>query len=289
MAYEQTTLIQDQYRQQVRDEWTNASTVRAWQKWHPKIVIQQAHMKQALLDHAAIQPGMNVLDLASGTGDPAIAIAGLVGNGHVTASDLSAEMLQVCEANAQLAGRTNMTFQQADAERLPFADDTFDRVTSRLGIMYFVDVQQALKEIKRVLKPGGIAAFLVWGPAEPNSYIACGIGPFMQRVNPPPPPRDAPGPVRFATDGLLAHALSVANFREVRTGQQSIPLPWPGPPEELWQQLYDVAVPMRPLFDGLPPTARAQAVAEVVAGYRQFYDGECVNVPAAIVVVSGKK
>lgn len=50
-----------------------------------------------------------------------------------------------------------------------------------------------------------------------------------------------------------------------------------------------MAVPMRPLFDGLPPAERAQAVAEVVAGYRQFYDGEHVNVPAAVVVASGKK
>ncbi len=51
--------------------------------------------------------------------------------------------------------------------------------------MYFVDVQTALAEIMRVLKPGGVATFLVWGPAEESPYIVCGIGPFMQRLNPP--------------------------------------------------------------------------------------------------------
>ena len=119
-------------------------------------------MKEALLAHADIQPGMEVLDLASGTGDPAITIAGLVEDGHVTASDLSPAMLEACTEHAREAGLTNLTCQQADAESLPFADDSFDRVTSRLGIMYFVDVQTALAEIMRVLKPGGVATFLVW-------------------------------------------------------------------------------------------------------------------------------
>lgn len=282
-------MSQELYRKMVVDEWTDAGTVRAWQTWHPKIVVQDEHMTQALLEHACIRPGLHVLDLASGTGDPAITIAGLVGNGHVTATDLSPAMLTVCEENARQAGRTNMAFKQADAESLPFADNTFDRVTSRLGIMYFVDAQQALKEIRRVLKPGGIAAFLVWGPAEASPYFLCGLGPFMQRLNPPPPPAAAPGPLRYASAGALSLELTTADFGAVREEQQTVTLPWPGPPEELWQQLYDVAVPARPLFDGLPPTERARAVAEAVAGYQQYYDGTHVNVPAAIVVASGTK
>jgi ubiquinone/menaquinone biosynthesis C-methylase UbiE len=57
--------------------------------------------------------------------------------------------------------------------------------------MYFVDAQKALSEIRRVLKPGGIAAFLVWGRAESSPYFLCGLGPFMQRLNPPAPVRGA--------------------------------------------------------------------------------------------------
>ena len=281
-------MTQAAYRQMVLNEWTDAGTVGAWRRWHPKIVVQQELMKEALLAHADVQPGMEVLDLASGTGDPAITIAGLVEGGHVTASDLSPAMLEACTEHAREAGLTNLTCQQADAESLPFADDSFDRVTSRLGIMYFVDVQTALAEIMRVLKPGGVATFLVWGPAEESPYIVCGIGPFMQRLNPPPPPPDAPGPLRFAVAGSLSGELTAAGFVSVREEQRTVDLPWPGPPDELWQHLYDVAVPMRPLFDGLPPAERQRAVAEAVAGYRQYYDGEHVNVPAAIIVASGR-
>ena len=55
---------------------------------------------------------------------------------------------------------------QADAEALPFDDATFDRVTSKLGAMYFTDIQLALSEIRRVLRPGGRVALACWGPAE---------------------------------------------------------------------------------------------------------------------------
>jgi SAM-dependent methyltransferase len=283
-------VTQAAYRQMVFDEWSNPAAVSAWRTWHPKIVVQQELMKQALLAQARIEPGMRVLDLAAGSGDPAIAIAGLVGaDGEVTALDVSAEMLEVCEDNAREAGRTNMTFACADAEALPFADETFDRVTSRLGIMYFVDAQKALSEIRRVLKPGGIAAFLVWGPAESSPYFLCGLGPFMQRLNPPAPPPDAPGPLRYAAPGSLSRELGAAGFEAVQEQEHVVELPWPGSPDELWQHLYDVAVPARPLFDGLPPTERDDAVAEAVAGFGEYYDGVHVNVPAAIVVAAGTR
>jgi SAM-dependent methyltransferase len=283
-------VTQAAYRQMVFDEWSNPAAASAWRAWHPKIVVQQELMKQALLAQAGIEPGMHVLDLAAGSGDPAITIAGLVGtDGEVTALDVSAEMLEVCEDNARQAGRTNMTFACADAEALPFADETFDRVTSRLGIMYFVDAQKALSEIRRVLRPGGIAAFLVWGPAESSPYFLCGLGPFIRRLNPPAPPPDAPGPLRYAAPGSLSRELGAAGFEAVHEQQDVVELPWPGPPDELWQHLYEVAVPARPLFNGLAPIEREDAVAEAVAGFGEYYDGVHVNVPAAIVVAAGTR
>jgi hypothetical protein len=69
----------EQYRTVVRDEWTNGHTVAAWARWHPKITGQQVNMREALIEHARLEPGMRVLDLACGTGDPAIEIARKVG------------------------------------------------------------------------------------------------------------------------------------------------------------------------------------------------------------------
>jgi SAM-dependent methyltransferase len=275
------------FRQTVRDEWTQEGTVAAWARWHTKITAQQVNMREALIEQARLKPGMRVLELACGTGDPAVEIARRVGpGGHVTATDLSAGMLDVCRTNAAAAGLANMNFAVADGEELQFSAETFDRVTSRLGAMYFVDIQQALSEIRRVLVRGGIVALQVWGPAEESPYFLNAVGPFMQRLNPSPPPPDAPGPLRFAPQRKLAEALTLAGFRDVREERRSMVLPWPGPPAELWQHIYDIAIPLRPLFDGLPADERAAALAEAVGGYAKYYDGKTVNVPASIVTVS---
>jgi SAM-dependent methyltransferase len=278
-----------QYRKLVRDEWTNGDTVGAWARWHTKITAQQVNMREALLQHARLEPGMRVLELACGTGDPALEIASRVGpEGRITATDLSAQMLDVCRKNAAAAGLANIDFAVTDAEQLKFPSATFDRVTSRLGVMYFVDVQRALAEIKRVLVPGGVVALQVWGPPEESPYFANAVGPFMQRLSPPPPPPDAPSPLRFAPPGKLVAALTAAGFRDTREERRSMVLPWPGPPDELWQHIYDIAIPLRPLFDGLSGDERAAAVSESVAGYTKYFDGTAVNVPASIVTVSAR-
>jgi len=279
----------EQYRKVVRDEWTNGDTVAAWARWHGKIVAQQVNMREALIQHARLEPGMRVLELACGTGDPALEIARRVGpNGRVTATDLSPQMLDECRKNASAAGLTNMDFAAVDAENLRFGRESFDRVTSRLGVMYFVDVQRALAEIKRVLVPEGIVTLQVWGPPEESPYFMNAVGPFARRLSPPPPPSDAPTPLRFAPPGKLVDALTAAGFRDTREDRRSMVLPWPGSPSELWQHLYDIAIPLRPLFDGLSGDERSAAIGESVAGYAKYYDGKTVNVPASIVTVSAR-
>ena len=142
-----------QYRKVVRDEWTSGDTVAAWARWHPKIAAQQVHMREVLIQHARLEPGMRVLDLACGTGTPLSKLR--AGSGPTVASPprISPQMLDECRKNASAAGIANMDFAAADAENLQFGRESFDRVTSRLGVMYFVDVQRALAEIKRVLVP----------------------------------------------------------------------------------------------------------------------------------------
>lgn len=283
-----SSTMNDQYKQLVHDEWTDEQTVDAWRRWHPKILLQLEEMTDALLDAAALAPGMRVLDLASGTGDPALAVAHAIGpDGHITVTDLSPGMLATAEANMREAGFANASFQVADAEDLPFADSEFDVVLSRIGSMYFVDIQRALKEICRVLKPGGRVALSAWGPFERSPYIITMLTPFLTRVDVPPPPPGAPQPMRFAEPGSLASELEKAGFATVSEDARIITSRWPGPPEEFWQHFYDIAVPFRPVFDGLETEQRDAAIAEVIAGFSQYYDGERVNVPGAIVIASG--
>lgn len=280
----------DQFKELVRQEWNDPITVAGWQRWFPKMLVQFQAGTDLLLQAASLAPGMHVLDLASGSGDPALALAEAVGStGRVTATDLSSDMLALAEANSRSQHLTNLTFRQADAHALPFPDQHFDRVTSKLGVMYFVDCAQALREIRRVLKKDGKIAFLAWGPPDQSPYIQAGLGPILKRANIPPPPPGAPQPFRFAQHGALTAELERAGFRQIEEATHIIPMPWPGPPEELWQHLYDIAAPFRPIIEGLAPDERDQALGEVLAGLRQYYDGERTDTPAAVVIASATR
>jgi SAM-dependent methyltransferase len=106
-----------------------------------------------LLEFAALDRGEVALDVATGTGNTALAIAPLVS--RVTGLDMSVRMLEQGQKRALEEGITNADFLEGSAEELPFADATFDLVTSRHAPHHFRDVPKFLSEVSRVLKPGG--------------------------------------------------------------------------------------------------------------------------------------
>jgi ubiquinone/menaquinone biosynthesis C-methylase UbiE len=108
---------------------------------------------QALVQAAALAPTDEVLDLGCGAGHTALATAPHVM--HVTAVDVTPDMLATAARLAQQRGLSNITFQQADASQLPFDAARFDLVTSRVAAHHFADPSKALAEVRRVLKPGG--------------------------------------------------------------------------------------------------------------------------------------
>mgnify|MGYP001825581123 CR=1 FL=1 len=113
--------------------------------------------KRRTVEQANVRKGHVVLDLAGGTGDLAKEFARLVGpQGHVVLADINAEMLRHGRdrlVDAGVAG--NLSIAQADAQNLPFADNTFDRITIAFGLRNVTDKDAALRSMFRVLKPGG--------------------------------------------------------------------------------------------------------------------------------------
>src|ERR1700740_2030227 len=162
---------------------------------------------EALVDYAQVRAGMQILDLASGTGEPAITIASRIApTGHVTALDLSADLLKIAAERVSQRGLTNVSTQQADAHELPFPDNQFDLATSRFGVMFFSDIARALRELLRVLKPGARACFATWGGKE-QPYFSTSIGIVHRRVGGPLLADGGPNPFRFASPGSLSEVL----------------------------------------------------------------------------------
>lgn len=133
------------------DEWGDAELEAAWRRWHPQFADLTAPLTDLIIQAAAIQPDMAVLDLASGSGEPALALARAVGpHGEVTATDVSAGMVDFIAEQAAARGLANLAARTADAAALPFADASFDAITCRHGIQHMADAPGALREAVRV-------------------------------------------------------------------------------------------------------------------------------------------
>lgn len=247
-------------------------------------------MTETIVAEANIVPNLRVLDVASGTGEPAISIAtSLAGTGMVTATDISAEPLAIGEQRARERHLTNIRFRVADVHALPFPDHSFERVTSRLGVMFFADLAKALGEIHRVLSEGGRVSLLAWGPMQ-QPYFECTVGTVLRMLPDAKVPAPAATMFKFGAPGTLAGALREAGFQHIHERQCDIPWNWPGTPEDFWSYFQEVTVPFKPLLQSIPEVARESISAVVLRRLQDRYSsaGE-ILFDASIVLVSATK
>jgi SAM-dependent methyltransferase len=134
-----------------------------------------------LVAACGIGPGMRVLDVAAGTGNASIPAA--QAGADVTASDLTPALLDAGRRRAEAAG-LELDWVEADAERLPFPDASFDVVISAIGVMFAPHHQDAADELIRVCRPGGTIGLLSWTPDGMIGAMFATMKPFA----PPPPP-----------------------------------------------------------------------------------------------------
>lgn len=279
----------DEFRERVRKDWDDPRTVAAWRKWSRVRGETFAAVNRTLVEAVGASPGHAILDIASGAGQPALALAAAVApNGQVTATDQSAGMLEVVRENAQVAGISNLLYRQAQAETLPFPDRTFDRVTCRFGAMFFSDPAGAMKECLRVLLPRGRAMFMVWGPPQ-QPFFGMSLGVLRRFVDMPAPEEGAPHVFRYAAPGSLADVFRDAGFANVREETLRIPCERQGTPEEFWQEIREVAAPFRLLIEGLAPQRRGELDREVVAEMRKYVDGDRLKFHVEVNLASGSR
>jgi SAM-dependent methyltransferase len=273
---------------EIKPQWGASYRLIAAEKWKAKSAAMGKAVTQALVEYAQPQPGMQVLDLASGTGEPGISIAMRVGpNGHVTALDLSADLLEIAEGRARQRNLTNFSTHQGDAHELPFGDQSFDLITCRLGVMFFAQVHQALRECRRVLKPGGRACFLAWGPFQ-QPYWSSTMGIVHRHIGGPLLAPGAPDMFRFAEPESLSAAMREAGLSKIQEESRTLPWNWPGSAEEVWEYAQAVSTPFRPLLERVPPEKRDGINADVLSAIRTRVEGDTVKFAALMVLASGQ-
>ncbi|MFZ1916226.1 MAG: methyltransferase domain-containing protein [Terriglobales bacterium] len=268
--------------------WGSRYRLIAAENWKAKSAVMGAAVTEALVEYSQPVAGMAVLDLASGTGEPAISLAGRVGpEGSVVAVDQSSELLQVAEERAQQRKLANLTTRQADAHKLPFSDHSFDLATCRFGVMFFDDAVRALAELRRVLKPGARACFAAWGPID-QPYWQTTMKLVQRHVGGPMLAVGGADPFRFSAPGSLTTAMRSAGFQEVEESTRNLPWTWLGDAEEVFEYACALSVPFRPMLERVPEQMWPAIRADARAAIELYRVGNEIRFGAVIVLASGR-
>jgi SAM-dependent methyltransferase len=146
-------------------------------------------VSETVIDRAVLSGDVDVIDLACGTGNAALLAAGR--GARVVGIDGSSRLLDVARERARTQD-LEIDFREGDLLEVPVADAAADLVVSIFGVIFARDPAQALREVRRVLRPGGRMLMTAWIPAGPIDAMLGAMGRILGRVN------KAPGPQRFA-------------------------------------------------------------------------------------------
>ena len=237
----------------------------------------------ALLDAAELRPGDRVLDVACGTGVVTRLTAERVGpDGAVAGLDVNPAMLAV--ARSVPSSGAAIEWHEASAESLPLADGSFDVVLSSLGLQFVPDKASALREMRRVLAPGGQLAVATVGPTPPlfailEQALARHVGPeaagFMGAVFSLHDPQE------------LEKLTSGAGFRDVEVRSKPLSIALPGPGDSLWQYVH--STPLTAAVAEIDDVGRAALERDVVAAWQSFVHDGAVILDANAVLTTARK
>ena len=273
---------------EVFDQWNEGALY--WERHRSAIERMFAPVAAALAEDAGIARGQTVLDVATGPGEPALTLARLVGaEGSVVGVDLVPAMVEAARREAQRRDLANASFRAASAQDLPFGNGAFDAVVSRFGVMLFPSPLAGLREMLRVLKPGGRLALAVWHYARNNPFHFL-LNDLLERFLPSEPvPPDAPEPFRFAPPGKLLQVVREAGLAGASERLLRFDIEAELSLEELWDIRTEMSDKLRHGLARLPRDAVGAIRRDFLAAASAYASAGRVSFPAEALVVSGHR
>ncbi len=237
-------------------------------------VITDMHV--ALVERLAPQAGEHWLDLGCGTGDVAFhaARAGAI----VTGADLSSTLIETAQGTARELG-LELTLEVADCQALPYADASFDVISSSVGVIFAPDHARVAAELARVCKPGGRVGLTAWRRDSGVGDMFGGMSKFM-----PPPPEGAGSPFQWGDEAYVEKMLGDAfglSFEELDTPHDH------HDPAEMWELFRTSYGPSHVLWNSLDGEKRRELDETMTAVFERHRVGERISMERRFIVVTG--
>ncbi|MGE5107992.1 MAG: class I SAM-dependent methyltransferase [Sphingobacteriales bacterium] len=247
-----------------------------WQK-------QLLPAQQKLLQFANIKGGDKIIDIASGTGLVSFPAAELAGNnGFVLGTDISDKMVELSNSFAKERKLSNISFQRMDAEELNAKDETYDIALCALGLMYVTDYLKAIKEMCRVLKPGGSAVAAVWGKRN-----NCGWADLFEIVDRRVTSEVCPMFFNLGNADMLQRYFTAGGFKNIAEERISNILFYSSD-EEACGAVF-LGGPVALAYNKFSDEVKKEVQLEYIDSIKQFKQADGYYVPGEFVVVVGYK
>ena len=232
--------------------------------------------------------GARVLDVATGTGLVAVEAARRVGpRGTVLATDFLSAWEPFVRVTASAARVTNVTFASMPAEALALPDASFDVAYCQFGLMFVPEPIGALREMRRVLRPGERIGIAVWSVPEKVGLFL--IPRIVAPALPPTTGEASPSPMSMGAPGLIEDMVAEAGFCDVVRHSVTI-FHDIADPEIEWQQWREnFSMPDGGGLERLPTYVQQQLHDDVIAAFLSFQDGDTIRVPSEAILVKASK
>lgn len=245
----------DPTQESLRD-WS--AVAPAWEAYRQKVFDDTRPVSERLVAEVDPQPGQTVLELTCGPGETGFLAAERLGaEGCLIASDFAPAMVDAARRGAAERGLDNVECRVIDAQKIDLPDDSVDGVLSRFGLMLVPDQERAMREIRRVLRPGGRCAYATWGPPDRNPWIFEVVDALLQNGHAPPGDPFSPGGVfSLATPEENVELATAAGFASVAVDEVAATMHFASC-DDYWTQSTSIAGPIAALAAGLSDDQRA--------------------------------
>jgi ubiquinone/menaquinone biosynthesis C-methylase UbiE len=283
----------DELRESLHGMW--AGVAPRWADHADTVDERGAVVTERMLELAELRPGQRVLEVACGPGGLGLAAAPhVLPGGEVVVSDVVPEMTAIAARRAEARGLGNVRTAVLDIEQIDQPDAAYDVVLCRDGLMFAADHGRAVRELARVLRPGGRVVLAVWGPRAANPWLGLVLDGVSAQLGVPVPPPGIPGPFALDDADRLAELLASpgagpgTGLVDVEVTEVDTPL-YADSFEQWWTRTSALAGPVAHIVAGLPATARGALEASLRRAVSPYATAAGLELPGLNLVATARR